>query len=51
MVKIDKNREITGQNWKNEHKNEQICYCNLRLFTIYLGQNKEKDNIEGGIKA
>lgn len=29
---------------KNEHKNEQKCCCNFRVFKIYLGQNKEKEN-------
>lgn len=50
MVKIDKNGIKDGRKWNNERKNEQICYCNSGLFTIYLGQTREKAKpIKGGI--
>lgn len=42
MVKIDKKGNKYGNINKNEHKNEQIYYCNLGVFTLYLGQNKGK---------
>ena len=50
LVKLYKTKTFHGKIRKNKHKNEQKSSCNLRVFKIYLGQNKEKENAEGGIK-
>lgn len=50
LVKLYKTMTSNGKIRKNKHKNEQKSSCNLRVFKIYLGQNKEKENAEGGIK-
>lgn len=46
MVKMNKNYISIGCKWKNEHKNKQISYCNFGVFTLYSGQNKEKETLK-----